>query len=218
LPTDSTAASGSAGSVAATTNAEEASLVGGSVRARWELTSVEALKTLMANADGYAYYYLFDSLPAELVVKDIVLPADMSECDFRLIRPDGKEVLLYVFTANQGMTDVSHFTEVTVDGKQYYYSEEYEGNELTESYFQWIADGRVFLVHPQDKITADVIRKYNQIKKVEVHIGQGHVGFDTGLSLIADPAKIKSVIKGNSEIKYHTGVVPEGQSDDLLRP
>jgi hypothetical protein len=184
----------------------------------WEVDSLEALDTLLTNADGCSYYYVFDRIPAGLKVVQICMPVDAREFDYTLQRSGGEPVLLYVFTVSDAWGDMPQFEEMVVDGATYYYHQRFDAGGLVVAYFQWIEDGKLFLVHPQEAITPDVIRKYGHVKKVEFNIGKKKVGLGTGMPLIADIDKVKSVIRGNSGIRYHTGNTEPGRNDDLLQP
>jgi hypothetical protein len=108
---------------------------------------------------------------------------------------------------------------MTVDGVTYYYDQEPDaGGNVSLAGLVWKEDGHCFLIHLGQAVTADSIRKYCQMKKVEFNVGQDAVAYDTGRPLITDTAKMKDLIRAKSGIRYHSGTVVPGQTDDLLKP
>ena len=120
----------------------------------------------------------------------------------------------------EDLEDMSGFSQLEVDGRSYYYQESHdeETGEFSYSYFQWVEEDLIFLVHPQEPVTPEVIRKYNQVKKVEFNVGQKEVGLGTGAPLIADLSKKKALVRANQGIHYHTGQISPETHDDLLQP
>lgn len=220
----------SVGSAAESQTGDNVLAIGGPHAPCWVVDSLQALDALLANADGYTYYYIFDGVPAGLEVARVGLPVDMNSYNVTLESEKKEPVELFVFTMNEELKDTSGFDEMVVDGVTYYYHQRFDdessellpgtggGSELLVAYFQWVQDGKVFLVHPQEPITPEVIRKYNQMKRVEFNAGEKQVGLDTGIPLISDLDKMKSVIGANSGIQYHTGVVDPAKGSDLLEP
>ncbi|MFA5676194.1 MAG: hypothetical protein WDA65_06680 [Christensenellales bacterium] len=195
----------------------------------WELDSLEAFDTLLSNADGYAYYYIFEEIPKGLEVVRIGLKPDMENYNITFNNKNKKNIHFFVFTLNDALSDPSSlvgFETITVDGKTYYYHQRYyfgedvdspEG-ELVTAYFFWNQDGKEFLVHPEEPITPETIRKYNRVKKVEFNKGKHSVGLDTGIPLIKDLENMKEIIKQNIGIRYHKGYAKINETDDLLKP
>jgi hypothetical protein len=188
----------------------------------WEVDSLDALDELMSNADGYAYYYIFEKVPENLRIIRVGMPSEMDHYNITFLNSENEEVQLFVFSIYK--MELDNFDTMSVDGVTYYYSQElvspegekYDSDQMV-AYFQWIQDSKVILVHPKEPITKDVIRKYNKLIRVEFNKGKQQVGMDTGEALIKDIDKITALIRSNSEIHYHTGVITGNNTDDLLR-
>jgi hypothetical protein len=191
----------------------------------WEVDSLEAFNELMSNADGYAYYYIFEKIPEDLKVVRVGISPDMDLYNITFLNPDNNRVQLFVFTMPEDYKyEYDGWESLSVDGVTYYYSQELESlegekynDEQMVAYFEWEQDDKIILVHPKEPITEDVIRKYNELIKVEFNQGKQQVGLDTDQVLIADIDKIAALVRSNPEIHYHTGVVSGEYGDDLLR-
>jgi hypothetical protein len=210
-----------AGVVSTATGQTEASSAGIYSNAPyWELGNLEAFDTLLSNADGYAYYYTLDDVPAGFEVVRVGVPVDMDMYHITYANPNHEQIDLYVFEYSDALMDDAPFwQEMAVDGVTYVYAQEFaDDGQLLDAGFQWAEDGKIFLVHTPVPITAQVVQKYTQMKKVEFNVGQQAVGFGTGTPLIGDLGKIEDVIRGNSDIRYHTGIIAPGRENDLLQP
>ncbi len=184
----------------------------------WEVDSLEAFDELMSNADGYAYYYIFEKVPDDLKFAEVGIKLNMDHYAITFLNSKNERVLFYVFTIPEDYKgNTGKFNEMELDGTTYYWSEEYYEGELLVSYFQWEQDNKIFLIHPKEPITEDVIRKYNKLTKVEFNKGKEKVGMDTNIALISDIEKITELVRSNPEIHFHTGIVNRGYEDDLLR-
>jgi hypothetical protein len=185
----------------------------------WEMRDLEAFDTLLGSADGYAYYYTLADVPADFEVVRVGVPVDMDMYDITYANQDDEQLELYVFEYSDALMDATYWQEIVVDDVTYLYAQEYaDDGQLVEAYFQWAQDGQIFLVHTPVSITAQVVQRYTKMKKVEFNIGQQAVGFGTGTPLIGDLSKIEDVVRGNSDIRYHTGIIAPGRENDLLQP
>lgn len=187
----------------------------------WEVESLGALDRLMSNADGHTYYHVFQEIPPGLDVEYADIERDGASYLF-IFRDQKNDRMVKLFVFREAQDDSprsSRVDKMTVDGKTYSYSQEFDNQgALVAALFYWDENGTRFLVHPGEPITPDVIRKYSRMKKVEFNLGKPDVGLGNDVPLIGDLEKIKSVVKANSDIRYHTGVVEPGHEDDLLRP
>jgi hypothetical protein len=119
-------------------------------------------------------------------------------------------VWVFAFTMTEDLEDMHQFDEMVVDGVTYYYGQEFDDDgQFVGGGFQWVQDGMLFLVHPEETITPEVITKYNHVTKVEFNVGRQAVGFGTAIPLIADIDKIESLTSSNSRIIYHPGIPKE---------
>ncbi len=191
-------------------------------QAHWEVASVEQLDALMANADGYVYYYTFEELPPGLRFTRAAVGPSMRTLgmEFEGERPQtGVTLLAIPRTSMAGLTGVQ---EITLDGQVYYYHEDRdeETGDVYGSALLWLKDGIEFTVIPQEgvPITEDFIREYSKLRRVEFNVGKSPVGFGSGVPLIADPEKMKSVVRDNPGVEYHTGNVDPETGEDLLEP
>jgi hypothetical protein len=183
--------------------------------------SLGALDRLMSNADGHTYYHVFQEIPPGLDVEYADLETDGASYLFVFgDKKNNRMVKLFVFrSAQDDSPRSSRVDTMTVDGRTYSYGQEFDDQgALLAALFYWDENGTRFLVHPGEPITPDVIRKYSRMKKVEFNVGQPDVGLGNDVPLMSNLEKIESVVKANSDIRYHTGVVEPGQEDDLLRP
>ena len=189
-------------------------------KAYWSVDSVSALDELHRNADGHARYYILEGLLPGQSVSRVSLDAEGTYITMTISAEAGAPVEFFVIRMTEDLEDVSGFSEMEVDGRTYYYQESHdeETGEFSYSYFQWVEEGLIFLVHPQEPVTPEVIRKYNQVKKVEFNIGRKAVGLGTGVPLIADLNKKKALVRANKGIHYHTGQISPETHDDLLQP
>ncbi len=173
----------------------------------------------MASADGYVYYYTFEDLPPGLPLELAAARSVMNECVLGF-RGEGGGVHLSMYSASGEPDDLGDVEVITLDGEVYYYHEDYD--EETGAYlggiFIWFKDGVQFWVDPGVPITEEVIRRYSKLRKVEFNKGQEYVGFGSGVPLIADPEKMKSVVRDNPGVEYHTGNVDPETGEDLLEP
>lgn len=190
----------------------------------WEVNSLDAFDELMSNADGYAYYFIFEKVPEDLKVVRVGISPDMDHYNITFLNSENEYVEFFVFSKLEGDPEQLDFDKMSVDGVTYYYSQRLESpegekydNDQMVAYFQWEQDGKVILVHPKEPITEDVIRKYNKLIKKEFNKGKQQVGMDTDKALIKDINKIKDLVKGNTKIHYHTGVITGNNTDDLLK-
>lgn len=174
----------------------------------WEVDDLASLQYLFANADGYAYYYIYEDTPADLEFGGADLDAEGTGTFMYFERPDGSRVKVWTQRWRPEMEDMSRFEEMEVDGKTYYYHEtvDEETGEFSYSYFQWAEDGMLFLVHPQEPISPEVIRKHASMRKVEFNVGQSHVGLGSDRPLVASTDKIESIISDDPGIKYRAGI------------
>lgn len=168
----------------------------------------------MSNADGYAYYYIFEKIPDDLTFIRAGISPEMDSYGITFLNSENNRVKLFVFSKPQGYkSDYDNWDIINVDGVTYYYhqrqvpeGEEFNPDRMT-AYFQWEHNGKVILVHPKVPITEDVIRKYNKLVKVEFNVGEEQVGMDTNLLLIKDMDKIMSLIRDNPEIHFQTEII-----------
>jgi hypothetical protein len=171
----------------------------------WELADLDALDTLMANADGYVYYHFFAGDPAGFEVVAVTADADMIAQSFILMDEKNEQIVLDVLRATGPMTEEPPGSEeMVVDGQTYYCAQELDDDgEVLLASFLWTEGESLFIVHnTQEPITPDVIRKYSQMKKVEFNVGQAAVGYAAGTPLISDPDKIERLVRENSGITY----------------
>jgi hypothetical protein len=170
----------------------------------WALDSLDALNTLMANADGYVAYRVFEAMPSGFKVVQASCSDDLSSYDFTMENEQGQLTKLFVFSGiHEQVEPPVGSQEIMIEGVTYYYAEELDndGGVLLAG-LTWGADDAIFIVHIQEAITPEVIRKYSQMKKVEFNVGQEAVGYAAGTPLISDTDKIERLVRENSGIIY----------------
>ena len=191
----------------------------------WEVDSLDAFNVLMSNADGYAYYYMFEKIPEDLKVVRVGISLNMDHYNITFLNSNSNRVELFVFSKPEGYKyEYDNWDAITVDGVTYHYiqslespeGEKYNDDQMV-AYFEWEHDGKIILVHPKEPVTEEVIRKYSKLIKVEFNKGSQQVGLDTDQVLIEDINEIAALVRSNPEIHYHTGVYNDEYGDDLLR-
>ena len=166
----------------------------------WEVETLDALDALVGSADGYAYYYLPDPIPADLEFSRAGVGQDGVFITLDWRASTGQRVTVFLLWQLDDPS-TGRFSEMVVNGRTYYCT--LMESTPNDSYFVWQEnDGVVINVHPGEPITEEVIRKYGQVRKVEHNVGKSPVGLGTGRPLVTSLEKVEAILRDNQGIKY----------------